>query len=1418
MHKLAKRRKILAGTILVASLLIVSLVVGVSEGLLVRAGTDGGSGTTTGGNGGTGSLVTSGDFISNNTAGYRIYFARKSLTVGNNKAYFTGGMYTELGKFRGIALHEFYAWSPITSGTNYLDKTIYNYYKGSYREPAITLGKSKDNDCSFSEVGLSGSIDRVDYQSESFNYSSFATFSNDNFKNLRVSDFKKRYIDYLDSISSSLSTSQLEEVSILDETKPEDLTIVVEPVFVSGNSNGNAYTIGWQDWVNGLRALDTEHQLSNRCDKLVNMLTEFTIDGTLYTPSKDSNVYGFGAYQVGVNSPSEQYPTSFGVAYNITHIEDGTQDILPTSVFDAKPGADFISCVTSQYSHLSKDALVSNLGGVEYTNAFKDVGSMYGLEYTPASLANTDLIMAGDTYNSSVVASTAKSGADYSTSALLVASLKHTDMGDKLTTPSNYMLGVYGGYSYPQVTSLENNEKYVRSVDSYKLPIASGSEVSLEDFYRVKSGSEYNNLQKLVTSPRLTYKSRVITDTGAKTIGSIFDSSNRLGVSLFGINLDVGYRSEHDVYSFRTRMDATIPLLEETVTSGFQAEYENGEAKYQGTGEEVKDLIAKIDGATLGASKVNLLQSPASPSMTILDNSSVQVTVTNLVTKRYKNNYVASARLGEGDDVATTGRLGYKFMGTGQSFVNKHLLATSTDFNVNSKNFSTVGETGLDGRTYAIYWKTADLVAKAKTNAETRNYDLTYDDRDARAENLTSKLAEYLNIGGDRDTLNIDNYVGNGYFKRLATGVSKITGIPALSVGVFELGTGADIDVAMRVGASLDSGYSVLILTVDEFDIPVIGKDALPSNMINMVVPSLLGTSSSKGSSGGANDLSALVPFIPQVKEYSIIEDNGGDAISFFGNEGLFYNQTAGKFFEADVKNKDFKDSTTSVPSYAYTVARTLFGDNVTPSSFRGVTAPGTDNAALRTYITDTLKFKIGSVPSSTVLDSAEGEEAINVGVRNDTYWFSATSAGKQLRQMFLFAGSVNSTGVKKYNTNMEYKLTHNLNKYTAPTLATATTATGGTTSGVVASENSITYKCAVTDESSSVLKLYPEVNMLMHYPSKGTESTLLLAGTQFKASVVENLYVMGEKVRSFKPTSVRLLTTEEDGVSAPFKGDLTSDTMAVSAEAKSLGKGNPVIYAGGNVNLKISNTMKTAVTSYSLDIADEVAGVKVRELFGNKGVFAPKTEHESYVADLTSKLGVDITLTTPEASYSKFKTSIEKPVIGATDESNFTMEFKDGAFTDSSKKAVVDDIKATYKVTDAEALAIFVQSDFEGQVSKALYTSKTVGNKSSKLWYDEETTTLVIKKFVSTITMGDIMLNDKLDIKSGPSQDAKSKELFKSGSKAKWYISLALSDKVKLANGTDLDLGTYGTLWNKQYISNADFVISDATTSDMRR
>lgn len=1418
MHKLAKRRKILAGTILVASLLIVSLVVGVSTGVLVRAGTDGGSGTTTGGTGGAGSSVTSGDFISNNTAGYRIYFARKSLTVGTGKASFAGGMYSELGKFRSIALHEFYAWSPITSGTNYMDKTIYNYYNGSYREPAIALGKYKDNDCSFSEVGLSGSIARVNYQSESFDYSSFATFSNDNFKNLKVSDFKEKYTNYLLS-RDDLSDAQLDEVFSLKETRAEDLMIVVEPVFVSGNSNGNAYTIGWQDWSNKLSALDTTKVLSQRCDKLVNMLTEFTVEGTVYTPSKDSNVYGFGAYQEGVNSPKEQDPTSFGVAYNITHMEDGTQTTLPTSVFDAKPGADFISCVTSQYSHLSKDALVSNLGGVEYTNAFKDVGSMYGLEYTPASLANTDLIMAGDTYNSSVVASTAKSGADYSTSALLVASLKQTDMGDKLTTPSNYMLGVYGGYSYPQVTSLENNEKYVRSVDSYKLPIASGSEVSLKDFYRVKSGDVFNNLQSLVISPRLTYRSRVITDTRAKTIGSLFNSSNREGVSFLGMKFDIGARSESDVYSFITRLDDTIPLRTQTVTSAFQAEYENGEAKYQGTGEEVKDLIAKIDGATLGASKVNLLQSTATPTdMTILDNSSVQVTVTNLVTKRYKNNYVASARLGEGDDVATTGRLGYKFMGTGQSFVNKHLLAASTDFNVNSKNFSTVGETGLDGRTYAIYWKTADLVAKAETNAETKNYDLTYDDRDVRAENLTSKLAEYLNTGGARDTLNIDNYVGNGYFKRLATGVSKITGIPKSSVGVFELGTGADIDVAMRVGASADSGYSVLILTVDEFDIPVIGKDALPSNMLNMVVPSLLGTSSSKGSSGGANDLSALVPFIPQVKEYSIIEENGGDAISFFGNEGLFYNQTAGKFFEADVKNKDFKDATTSVPSYAYTVARTLFGDNVTPSSFRGVTASGTDNAVLRTYITDTLKFKIGSVPSPTVLDSKEGEESINVGVRNDTYWFSATSAGEQLRQMFLFAGSVNATGVKKYNTNMEYKLTHNLNKYTAPTLATATTATGGATSGVVASENSITYKCAVTDESASVLKLYPEVNMLMQYPSRGTESALILAGTQFKASTVENLYVMGEKVRSFKPTSVRLLTTEEDGVNAPFKGDLTSDTMAVSAEAKSLGNGNPVIYAGGNVNLKISNTMKTAVTSYSLDIADEVAGVKVRELFGNKGVFTPKTEHESYVADLTSKLGVDITLTTPETSYSKFKTSIEKPVIGATDESNFIMEFKDGAFTDSSKKAVVDDIKATYKVTDAEALAIFVQSDFEGQVSKALYTSKTVGNKSSKLWYDEETTTLVIKKFVSTITMGDIMLNDKLDIKSGPSQDAKSKELFKSGSKAKWYISLALSDKVKLANGTDLDLGTYGTLWNKQYISNADFVISDATTSDMRK
>ena len=124
---------------------------------------------------------------------------------------------------------------------------------------------------------------------------------------------------------------------------------------------------------------------------------------------------------------------------------------------------------------------------------------------------------------------------------------------------------------------------------------------------------------------------------------------------------------------------------------------------------------------------------------------------------------------------------------------------------------------------------------------------------------------------------------------------------------------------------------------------------------------------------------------------------------------------------------------------------------------------------------------------------------------------------------------------------------------------------------------------------------------------------------------------------------------------------------------------------------------------------------------------------------------------------------------------------------------------------------------------------SEVVGIYGDKKWYDEEVRSFVIREYNTTpLKIDNILVSDKVDITAGPSQTGDTAaDLFANGYRATWSATIYLNK----TNSAYPDMVAYNpTMGNLTAaiesgsvlayglkINGADFVISDATTSDMR-
>lgn len=645
-------------------------------------------------------------------------------------------------------------------------------------------------------------------------------------------------------------------------------------------------------------------------------------------------------------------------------------------------------------------------------------------------------------------------------------------------------------------------------------------------------------------------------------------------------------------------------------------------------------------------------------------------------------------------------------------------------------------------------------------------------------------------------------------------------------------------------------------------------------------------------------------------------------------NTAFFYYNKTGNFRQRSTeKSHNFAPGESTIPSYLYSLSRRVWDDMAVGCNFVGSLSSETGGySTYRSFMTRTLGLNYDNKPSGHTYKVGANNTKKATEKRWDTITFDivpnrpVTNEGgaKYPTKQMYFTSSCSYCGATfvssytnydgqigdvesyhtKYNgygwqdetlkhgfyyrgsdvhTSATYTINHFMTKYNCL----------GKPSGTIGVENKIhkanngtnKFEWAVLfeEEAKQSLHIYPEVEMRLYYAEDNSSGAA-------NPRIVDNTYAMGEKERDFAATSLRLVNLRGSDDSF-YNGTndnkfltakLTSDTIAQSGDAKSLQSGHrtddgrilPVIYAGGNYNLKIKNEYNIDVTSYTLDIEDSHNGVTIK---GGSAGFDVRNDtwsttkiRQDHLQTVTSIInGIELSMkmqTTPGYSNrfvaSPVKTYNDLKIKGSKiktpptkSDKVFHLKFKEGAYLENGTgkytleglRPLIQDVAKEYNISESEARRVLEDSGIIKSVKMALESRFDADNKSTvekgfhegNKWYDEECSVIIVRKLKSQINLGDVVVTDKIDLTAGPKRTSGERDAFFQNSyNAAFYYYLKLkpadvnlpddaedmnATMWKLGNESFLDVSKYKTIIDAFHVKDGDFLIPTATTSDMR-
>ena len=386
---------------------------------------------------------------------------------------------------------------------------------------------------------------------------------------------------------------------------------------------------------------------------------------------------------------------------------------------------------------------------------------------------------------------------------------------------------------------------------------------------------------------------------------------------------------------------------------------------------------------------------------------------------------------------------------------------------------------------------------------------------------------------------------------------------------------------------------------------------------------------------------------------------------------------------------------------------------------------------------------------------------------------------------------------------------------------------------------------------SSEVLNFYPEYTMLA-YNVKDNNLTDegIIKSDDYKFQTVESdIKVMGTKKRSVKASSMYCISA---GNLTESNTKLYSEAEAKTSDAKALSGsfGNkPVIYAGGNIDFQ-TNIENLELVGYSLDIIDRnidgnssnrlcyrdnlnatyssvvADGSDVRSEWGN--TYNPTNEYNNWVSEVKNNLQVELTMSEWENPSSYINRAVMRADYSGIEEVSsevvsYALTFdRNGLVKDGAYKALVESMaKRLYgsasDLNKNKAEVDLWNTGMLASIQEALEDNGDDFNTSSQTtvdniydntkWYSETTKTFVIREYVTNFRVNNINCSDKVDYNWGYPSEGK---LFSNGYECSFDLVVKLKNDVK-------DLPKNEPLINSRKIDGGKFVVSNATTSDMK-
>ena len=405
----------------------------------------------------------------------------------------------------------------------------------------------------------------------------------------------------------------------------------------------------------------------------------------------------------------------------------------------------------------------------------------------------------------------------------------------------------------------------------------------------------------------------------------------------------------------------------------------------------------------------------------------------------------------------------------------------------------------------------------------------------------------------------------------------------------------------------------------------------------------------------------------------------------------------------------------------------------------------------------------------------------------------------------YKFTGSITLSDDSTITEKNDYTITHSLNKYTCLALDTALNSNAGKAGFSIQNANDINNKVTMVTQSANTLTVYPEV-AYKYYLADASGGVL----NNVKSLTV---YVMGERARTMKPSSIRGIDMDYvTGAKEVAEGDIISDGTLVGSNASSMSGGKQVMAQGTNITMKADHTIDYRLISYSLDVVDTYGGVNVRNEFSSENIkYQPDKEHEAFVQEFIDNVQVDTYMNINNTEYEMKTNSTTPRVSQGTTTTYLAIEFADGKIDENAKNSVINDIATEYGVSTEQATQIFESAGFEKQLQDMFESNVDSDNGSRNKWYDEESVTLCIRKYITIVDLYQALVQDKIDYgtvnASGIMSNGQTKQ---QAVDAYFTMSVSLPE-----NFAECNLINANKLFEKQKIKNTDFKVGSSTTAD---